>query len=159
MADFVDTFNCSLSNRWDDYLKGKIPIQSVLAEYKNLGFDANQDIPGNYKWEELYDALPADTKVILTVRDSEDVWWNSWVKFLTQETERGSCCGFNYGIFFQLFMDCHMMGPAMSRFNRISTAKVKVNTTVTKYFSEDSWISICNSDNIQIFMDSKRCYQ
>ena len=37
-----------------------------------------------------------------------------------QETERGSCCGgFLWGTFFQIFMDLGMMGPAMSRFNKI----------------------------------------
>jgi len=33
VADFMDTFNCSLSNVWDDYLNNKIPIQAVIGKY------------------------------------------------------------------------------------------------------------------------------
>ena len=62
VADFMDTFNTSLSVVWLDYLDGKIGIDKVVAEYEKLGFDANQDIPGNYQWEELYDYLGPDTK-------------------------------------------------------------------------------------------------
>ena len=36
-------------------------------------------------WEELYRASPKDQKVILTVRDSDEKWWNSWCRFNDQE--------------------------------------------------------------------------
>lgn len=32
----------------------KIEIGEVLKSYDELGFDANQDYPGNFLWEELY---------------------------------------------------------------------------------------------------------
>ena len=48
---------------------------------------ANQDIPGNLLWEDLYMASP-NSKVILTVRDSEHAWWNSWIGFTKQESEK-----------------------------------------------------------------------
>ena len=63
--------------------------------HDKLGFDCNQDIPGNYLWEDLYRASPPNTKVILTVRDSDKQWWNSWSKFYIQEFSRGSIFGFS----------------------------------------------------------------
>ena len=36
----------------------KIEIGEVLKAYDELGFDANQDYPGNFLWEELYLASP-----------------------------------------------------------------------------------------------------
>ena len=74
-----------LSKIWLKYLDGKATIAEVVAEYENNGFDACQDIPGNYHWKELYDHLGPDTKVILTVRDDADRWWNSYVNFFTQD--------------------------------------------------------------------------
>ena len=41
-----------------DYLDEKIEIKDVLAKYDEFGFDANQDTPGNFLWEELYFASP-----------------------------------------------------------------------------------------------------
>ena len=76
-----------LSKIWLKYLDGKATIAEVVAEYEKHGFDSCQDIPSNYHWKELYDHLGPDTKVILTVRDNPDRWWNSYVGFFTQETE------------------------------------------------------------------------
>ena len=58
----MDTFNGPLSNVWLDYLNGKVPISTVVDCYEKLGYDGNQDIPGNYQWEELYDYLGPQTK-------------------------------------------------------------------------------------------------
>ena len=89
-----------LSKIWLKYLDGKATIAEVVAEYEKNGFDACQDIPGNYHWKELYDHLGPDTKVILTVRDDTDRWWNSYVNFFTQETELSFqiyfLCSINY---------------------------------------------------------------
>ena len=63
-----------LAISWCEYFDGKLTIQDILRAYKDLGFDANQDFPGNVRWEELYNASPKGTKVILTVRDNEAVW-------------------------------------------------------------------------------------
>ena len=60
-----------LSSVWLDYLQGKTSIEAVIAEYRKHGFDANQDLPGNVYWHQLYKALGPDTKVILTVRDND----------------------------------------------------------------------------------------
>ena len=43
-------------NRLEDFFDGKIDAKAVLDKYKEEGFDANQDFPGNFLWEELYQA-------------------------------------------------------------------------------------------------------
>jgi len=48
-----------------DYLDEKIEIKDVIAKYDELGFDANQDTPGNFLWEELYFASPKGNWFIL----------------------------------------------------------------------------------------------
>ena len=68
---------------WTQYLEGKVPIVEVIEEYTKLGFQANQDFPGNVYWEELFNASP-NAKVILTVRDNADVWNRSFLSFLRQ---------------------------------------------------------------------------
>ena len=57
VADWLETaefFGCT----WRDYIDEKITIEDVLDKYNELGFDANQDYPGNFLWEELYLASP-----------------------------------------------------------------------------------------------------
>ena len=73
MADYAETWKF-LSYVWRDYYEGKCTIKDVLAEYDKHGFQVNQDLPGNGCWEEMYLNTP-DAKVILTVRDSDDVWF------------------------------------------------------------------------------------
>ena len=70
-CDFMDTMS-KLSKEWLLYMDGKITTQELIDHYEARGYDCNQDIPGNYYWEELYNALGPDTKVILTVRDNTD---------------------------------------------------------------------------------------
>ena len=48
--------------------------------YNVLGYQANQDLPGNFLWEKLYRASP-NAKVILTVRENDEKWMQSWKKF------------------------------------------------------------------------------
>ena len=69
---------------WLDFYEGRASIEKVLATYDQHGFDANQDIPGNMLWEELYEASPKGTKVILTIRESDEIWWKSWCGFMLQ---------------------------------------------------------------------------
>ena len=65
----------NISKEWLEYMDGKITIRDIIEAYESKGFDSNQDIPGNYHWEELYQALGPETKVILTVRDDTDRKW------------------------------------------------------------------------------------
>ena len=73
VADFMETLEL-LAIPQTDYFDGKVTIEDILKIYEDHGFDANQDWPGNVRWEELYNASPKGTKVILTVRDDEYVW-------------------------------------------------------------------------------------
>ena len=82
VADYGETI-FYLTEIWTDYLQGKVSIKNVIEEYTKLGFQANQDFPGNMYWEELFHASP-NAKVILTVRDNADVWNKSFLRFLRQ---------------------------------------------------------------------------
>ena len=44
----------------------KTEIKDVLDKYDELGFDANQDTPGNFIFEELYRASPKGNEFILS---------------------------------------------------------------------------------------------
>ena len=110
VADYLETTEY-LSHIWLKYLEGNASIEQVLEEYKKYGFDANQDGPGNFKWEELYRASPSGTKVILTIRDSEDQWWSSWCKFVEQETRRGAIGDFSCHSLLQYLMKIGYFGP------------------------------------------------
>ena len=59
----------------DIYLKGKTP--DFASMYKDV--DAVTDHPAGFWYEEILQAFP-DAKVILNVRDSEDVWLRSQVR-------------------------------------------------------------------------------
>ena len=92
VADFMETTEF-LAITWTNYFDGKIGIEQVIKAYEDHGFDANQDTPGNVYWEELYNASPKGTKVILTVRDSDEVWQRSLKGFFIQETKRDAIFG------------------------------------------------------------------
>ena len=74
-----------MSETWLQFFEGKIDAEAVLEKYKEKGFineprsqlvqspwnpdkehgfDANQSVPGNMLWEELYAASPKGQKVI-----------------------------------------------------------------------------------------------
>ena len=45
---------------WSKYFDGQISINKVVKAYDDYDFDANQDVPGNVCWEELYNASPKE---------------------------------------------------------------------------------------------------
>ncbi|CAG5079281.1 Oidioi.mRNA.OKI2018_I69.PAR.g9215.t1.cds [Oikopleura dioica] len=92
VADYIETAEF-LSEIWVEYINGRCSIHKVIEEYNKHGFQANQDIPGNLYWEELFHASP-NAKVILTVRDSTEVWNRSMVNFMLQEAKRLGNPGF-----------------------------------------------------------------
>lgn len=59
----------------DIFHRGKTP--DFPSMYKDV--DAVTDLPPAFQFQEIYEAFP-DAKVILTIRDSEDVWVRSWAK-------------------------------------------------------------------------------
>lgn len=61
-------------------------ITFKIAEYKRHNFHANQDYPGNFMWEDLYNESP-NAKVILTVRDSDDDFMKSFTNFMVWKIE------------------------------------------------------------------------
>ena len=98
VADYYETVEF-LSFVWRDYVEGKATIDDVIGAYDKHGFDANQDIPGSLLWEDLYRALirrDKNTKVILTVRDDVDTWYNSWTNFMIQEGRRDAIGDFSH---------------------------------------------------------------
>ena len=79
-------------------------------------FLANQDIPGNIYWEELFHASP-NAKVIMTVRDSTQVWSRSLTRFMEQETSRHGNPGF---WLFNRFMSLGWTSPNIKNMLQIS---------------------------------------
>ena len=60
---------------FDIYCEGKSP--DFASMYKDV--DAVTDLPPAFWFEEIYRAFP-DVKVILSMRDNEEVWAHSWAK-------------------------------------------------------------------------------
>jgi len=65
---------------WLDFFAGKITIEHVCEEYDKAGVDVIVDGPGNYFWREMAEYWPK-AKIILTVRDNEDKWYESMLQF------------------------------------------------------------------------------
>jgi len=93
-CDYMHSMS-EFSQVWLDFINGKVPIESVLEEIGKSGYDCTQDAPWSLYWKELFEANGPDTKVILTVRDSTEKWWTSFLKFFTQEIMRADFWGFN----------------------------------------------------------------
>jgi len=83
VADFLETMQY-FTGVWNEYMEGRTTIEHVIEEYNKYGFDSHQDVPGNLYWEQLYHALGPDAKVILTVRDSDEIWFNSLHDFVSR---------------------------------------------------------------------------
>lgn len=65
---------------WMDFFKGKIRIEDVCQKYDDLEVDVVVDGPANYFWEEMANYWPK-AKIILTIRDNEDKWYQSLLQF------------------------------------------------------------------------------
>jgi len=81
---------------WIDFLAGKITIEEVAQEYEDQNVDVIVDSPGFFFWKEFHKIWPK-AKVILTERDSTDVWWNSAKNFFNNLNQWAPC---KYGWFF-----------------------------------------------------------
>ena len=125
VADYPETLEF-LGETWLEFMNGKNDITAVIEKYKELGFNVNQDFPGNFMWEEIYQArllkiynsyilfqaCPKGQKVILTVRDSDEKWWKSWCGFNEQEIRRNAMGAFNFiGIVMNKAAEAGYMGP------------------------------------------------
>lgn len=67
-----------LIQQWHDIVVNK-KSPNFWSMYSDV--DAVVDTPGNHFYREIFEAFP-DAKVILTVRDSEDVWLKSFVNHM-----------------------------------------------------------------------------
>lgn len=77
--DAPETFTY-MRRTWIDFFNGKITIEDVCAKYDEQDVDVVVDLPANYFWREMSQYWPK-AKIILTVRDSEDEWYGSLVRF------------------------------------------------------------------------------
>ena len=64
-----------------------LPHMTHLTFYKEFALIVTIFSPGNLEWETLFKAIP-DAKVILTVRDNEDSWYKSWVKYAISQVNK-----------------------------------------------------------------------
>ena len=71
--DFIEHITIHHDEWVSIYRHGKIP--DFLSMYKDV--DAVTDLPAAIWYEEIHQTFP-DAKVILSVRDSEEVWIKSW---------------------------------------------------------------------------------
>ena len=62
-------------DEWLNIYRGRTP--DFVSMYE--GVDAVTDLPAACWFQEILEAFP-DAKVVLTMRDNEDVWLKSWVK-------------------------------------------------------------------------------
>ncbi|XP_020629799.1 uncharacterized protein LOC110066886 [Orbicella faveolata] len=72
--DFLEHVNIHHDEWVAIYRRGKTP--DFLSMYKDV--DAVTDLPAAIWYDEIHQTFP-DAKVILSVRDNEDVWLKSWV--------------------------------------------------------------------------------
>ena len=95
VCDYMETLEFT-SIIWAKFIEGRATIEDVIAEHNRHGFDCQNDIPGMCFFEEMYTALGRGTKVILTVRDDVDTWYNSWTNFMIQEGRRDAIGDFSH---------------------------------------------------------------
>ena len=73
--DYDEHEQFHLEQWFDIYCEGKSP--DFTSMYKDI--DAVTDLLPAFWFQEIYEAFP-DSKVILTLRDNEEVWAQSWVE-------------------------------------------------------------------------------
>jgi len=134
VADALETIEC-LGPTWVEYIEGRAKIEDVISKYEQHNFDTNQDLPGNMLWEELYRALPENTKVILTVRDCDETWFQSWSRFGEQEIERAAIWNIDVQNIIMKLATRGWMGPKME-------AWIKIMLFVCDRYWYSSWTKI-----------------
>mmetsp|Transcript_114423 Transcript_114423/g.330603 ORF Transcript_114423/g.330603 Transcript_114423/m.330603 type:complete len:320 (+) Transcript_114423:52-1011(+) len=70
--------NTTLRSLWDTFLDSG-EAGPAIDGLLDAGFDANFDIPTVLAWKDMMDAFP-NTKVLLTVRDDGEKWYQSFSK-------------------------------------------------------------------------------
>jgi len=132
VADFLETMQY-FTEVWEDYMEGRCTIERVIDEYNKQGFDTHQDVPGNLYWEQLYESLGPETKVILTIRDNEEVWFNSLHDFVSRSFAKFgfmSTIG-TWAAFLGAF------GPKIKGVTRVSMASFRILFGLDIYFEHN----------------------
>jgi len=76
-----------------DYIDGKCGLETMIKKYDAEGFEVTSDHPFNGLALDAFQQME-DCKIILTVRDNEDVWLKSFRKHsVTQSTRHGALAG------------------------------------------------------------------
>jgi len=159
VADALETIEF-IGPIWMDYIEGRVPIERVIEEYKKYDFDTNQDLPGNILWEDLYRAMPNDTKVILTIRDSDEDWFQSWSSFMEQGVRRQAIGNLDMQIIMMKLGMRGWMGKHMEAWYRIFDficEKYWYKSFVHYPFSASTKIKQMNEPRTKEFM--KQCYR
>lgn len=73
-------------DEWSAIYRGEMKTPDFVAMYE--GVDALTDLPAAFWYEEIIQAFP-DAKIILNIRDNDEVWVQSWVKHLRMTRELG----------------------------------------------------------------------
>lgn len=68
--------NTTLRDEWKRHVFEGGPAHPAIRSLLDAGFDANLDAPTMFAWRDMMDMFP-DAKVVLTVRDDGEKWYNS----------------------------------------------------------------------------------
>lgn len=124
--------------QWVDlYGEGKLPDFGHMYE----GVNAVIALPVAFWYEEIYAAFP-NAKVILSIRDNEEVWVQSWAKHIEHATTYGG-----YGALGRVFLDC---------FVRVFAHKVHI---LMKSFIDPACVAAFGSMNPKSTVVAKKRYR
>ena len=82
--DFPEHIDLHLDDWFDAYRGDELPDFTTMYR----GVDAVTDIPAAFWYEEIWQTFP-NAKVVLNVRDNEEVWLRSWVEHLKMTRNLG----------------------------------------------------------------------
>jgi len=81
-----------LLDDWVSFMRGDSDFDSICKKVEKMGGESCSDLPWNLYWEEFFNKYP-DSKVILTVRDSDEVWYRSFRNYLESMQSTGILAG------------------------------------------------------------------
>mmetsp|Transcript_48118 Transcript_48118/g.135434 ORF Transcript_48118/g.135434 Transcript_48118/m.135434 type:complete len:319 (-) Transcript_48118:155-1111(-) len=77
--------NTTLRDAWSKHVFEGGPIDAAVRSLLDAGFDSNLDAPTMFAWRGMVDMFP-DAKVVLTVRDTGEKWYDSITKKMRHPT-------------------------------------------------------------------------
>lgn len=78
-------FKKDIRRTWDAWVYDGAPFEPALEAILDANMDATMDVPFSHAYKELHRRFP-DIKVLLSVRDSPEVWYKSCHHFATVPT-------------------------------------------------------------------------